>query len=89
LVDTFEPHTEADGGEIGASSKRYTAEFRAEAVKQVIERGHPVREVAAQLLAERLVTAVGDAGPTALPAGLFMLTAVFGCPDSRHQETTS
>ena len=34
---------------MGASSKRYTAEFRAGAVKQVIDRGHPVREVAARL----------------------------------------
>lgn len=28
------------------SSKRYTVEFRAEAVRQVTERGYPVREVA-------------------------------------------
>lgn len=34
---------------MGASGRRYTAEFRAEAVKQVIDRGHPVREVAARL----------------------------------------
>ena len=28
------------------SSKRYTSEFRAEAVRQVTERGYPVQEVA-------------------------------------------
>ena len=33
---------------------------------------------AAQLLADRLVAAVGDAGPYALLAGLFVLTAVLG-----------
>lgn len=31
------------------SSKRYTEEFKVEAVKQVIERGHPVAEVASRL----------------------------------------
>ncbi len=30
------------------SSKRYTAEFRMEAIRQVTERGYPVREVAAR-----------------------------------------
>ena len=34
---------------MGTSTTRYTAEFKAEAVRQVIERGHPVREVAARL----------------------------------------
>ena len=34
---------------MGASGRRYTAEFRAEAVKQVIDRGHPVRAAAARL----------------------------------------
>ena len=34
---------------MGASQTRYTAEFRAEAVKQVVERGYPVREVAMRL----------------------------------------
>lgn len=33
---------------------------------------------AAQLLADRLVAAVGDAGPFALLAGLFLLTAILG-----------
>jgi len=33
---------------------------------------------AAQLLADRLVAAVGDAGPYALLAGLFLLTAILG-----------
>jgi di/tricarboxylate transporter len=33
---------------------------------------------AAKLLADRLVALVGDAGPTALLAGLFVLTAVLG-----------
>lgn len=33
---------------------------------------------AAKLLAERLVALVGDAGPTALLAGLFVLTAIMG-----------
>lgn len=31
------------------SSKRYTPEFRAEAIRQVTERGYPVREVAGRL----------------------------------------
>lgn len=31
------------------SSKRYTAEFRTEAIRQVTERGYPVREVAKRL----------------------------------------
>lgn len=31
------------------SSKRYTKEFKTEAVKQVTERGYPVTEVAARL----------------------------------------
>lgn len=31
------------------SSKRYTQEFKHEAVRQVIEHGHPVAEVAARL----------------------------------------
>ncbi len=31
------------------SAKRYTEEFKIEAVKQVSERGHPVAEVAARL----------------------------------------
>jgi transposase len=31
------------------SAKRYTEEFKIEAVKQVSERGHPVTEVAARL----------------------------------------
>jgi transposase len=31
------------------SSKRYTNEFKIEAVKQVTDRGHPVAEVAARL----------------------------------------
>ena len=34
---------------MGTSQTRYTAEFRAEAVKQVVERGYPVREVAMRL----------------------------------------
>lgn len=34
---------------MGTSQTRYTAEFRAEAVKQVLERGYPVREVATRL----------------------------------------
>ena len=31
------------------SSKRYTLEFRAEAIRQVTERGYPVQEVAGRL----------------------------------------
>jgi transposase len=31
------------------SSKRYTLEFRAEAIRQVTERGYPVSEVARRL----------------------------------------
>ena len=31
------------------SGKRYTEEFKAEAVRQVTERGHPASEVAARL----------------------------------------
>jgi len=34
---------------MGTSQTRYTAEFRAEAVKQILERGYPVREVAMRL----------------------------------------
>lgn len=34
---------------MGTSQTRYTAEFRVEAVKQVVERGYPVREVATRL----------------------------------------
>jgi len=34
---------------MGTSQARYTAEFRAEAVKQVLERGYPVREVSQRL----------------------------------------
>lgn len=34
---------------MGTSQTRYTAEFRAEAVKQVVERGYAVREVATRL----------------------------------------
>lgn len=34
---------------MGTSNTRYTAEFKAEAIKQVVERGHPVREVAERL----------------------------------------
>jgi transposase len=33
-------------GEVDMSSKRYTEEFKIEAVRQVIERGHSVAEVA-------------------------------------------
>jgi transposase len=36
-------------GEVSMSSKRYTPEFRAEAVRQVTERGYPVSEVARRL----------------------------------------
>jgi transposase len=32
------------------SAKRYTEEFRVEAVKQVTDRGHPVAEVASRLV---------------------------------------
>jgi transposase len=35
--------------EVSMSSKRYTDEFRAEAVKQVLDRGHTVTEVAQRL----------------------------------------
>src|SRR5512138_1760804 len=31
------------------SSKRYSEEFRQEAIRQVVERGYPVKEVAARL----------------------------------------
>ena len=34
---------------MGTSQTRYTAEFRAEALKQLVERGYPVREVATRL----------------------------------------
>jgi len=34
---------------MGTNQSRYTAEFKAEAVKQVVERGYPVREVAQRL----------------------------------------
>ena len=48
-VDTVEPHNEAHGGQMGSNTRRYTAEFKAEAVKQVVARGHPVCEVAERL----------------------------------------
>jgi transposase len=35
--------------EVSMSSRRYTAEFKAEAVKQVTERGYSVREVSERL----------------------------------------
>ena len=35
--------------EVFVSGKRYTDEFRIEAVRQVTERGHPVSEVASRL----------------------------------------
>ena len=35
--------------EVCMSGKRYTDEFKIEAVKQVIERGHSVKEVAERL----------------------------------------
>lgn len=34
---------------MGRIKMRYTAEFKAEAVKQVVEHGYPVREVAERL----------------------------------------
>lgn len=34
---------------MGTSNTRYTAEFKAEAIKQVVERGRPIREVAERL----------------------------------------
>lgn len=36
------------------SGKRYTEEFKVEAVKQVTERGHPVAEVASRALPVRV-----------------------------------
>jgi len=36
-------------GEVDMSSKRYTEEFKIEAVRQVVERGHSVAEVASRL----------------------------------------
>jgi transposase len=36
-------------GEVDMSSKRYTEEFKVEAVRQVVERGHSVAEVASRL----------------------------------------
>lgn len=38
------------------SSARYTTEFKAEAVKQVIERGHGVVEVAKRLCTGLIIT---------------------------------
>jgi transposase len=35
--------------EVGMSNNRYTEEFRVEAVRQVVERGHSVAEVASRL----------------------------------------
>ncbi len=36
-------------GEVTMSSKRYLEEFKIEAVRQVVERGHSVAEVASRL----------------------------------------
>jgi transposase len=36
-------------GEVNMSKKRYTEEFKIEAVRQVVERGHSVAEVASRL----------------------------------------
>ena len=44
------------------SGKRYTEEFKEEAVKQVTERGYSVVEVA-----ERLENDAGDSSPTTHP----------------------
>jgi transposase len=37
-------------GEVQMSSKRYPEEFKIEAVRQVVERGHSVAEVASRLI---------------------------------------
>ena len=38
------------------SNKRYTGEFKQEAIKQIIERGHSVADVASRLGVTRPVT---------------------------------
>ena len=35
--------------EVGMSNNRYSEEFRVEAIRQVVERGHSVAEVASRL----------------------------------------
>jgi transposase len=60
--------------EVSMSGKRYTEEFRAEAVKQVLERGHGVVEVAGRLgihkhsLYEWVRSAKQDRAKSAMPA---------------------
>ncbi len=48
LLDTFQPDKMALD-EVKMSSKRYPEEFKIEAVRQVVERGHSVAEVASRL----------------------------------------
>jgi len=53
------------------SSKRYTVEFRSEAVRQVTERGYPVREVAGRLgvSTHSLYKWLKEAGKNPAPGG--------------------
>ena len=57
------------------STKRYTEEFKIEAVKQVTERGHPVAEVA-----ERLGTS---------PYSVYQWLKVYGKPATQQVEAQS
>ena len=41
------------------SGKRYPEEFRIEAVKQVVERGHAVADVAKGSISQRIVSTLG------------------------------
>jgi len=59
LLDTFQPNKMAIR-EVDMSSKRYTKEFKIEAVRQVVERGHSVAEVASRLGSRRLLRYLND-----------------------------
>jgi transposase-like protein len=48
LLDTSQPYKMAIG-EVNMSNKRYTEEFKMEAVRQVVDRGYSVAEVADRL----------------------------------------
>jgi hypothetical protein len=53
LLDTFQPYKMAIG-EVFMSNKRYTEEFKIEAVRQVIDRGYSVASVTC-LMGGRLI----------------------------------
>ena len=48
LLDTSQPYKMAIG-EVNMSDKRYTEEFKFEAIRQVVDRGYSIAEVADRL----------------------------------------